>query len=89
LACAGELSEHRGAYGRPSSSTRLDGQNRFRLAGPRYLPNGRTWDFAGGPQIVAAAGNLFGSITAGPTTMGLVTSNIGWGVMTSVGGTTL
>jgi hypothetical protein len=64
----------------------FDGQIRSRVAGPRYLPNGRTWDFAAGPQLVAFVDRFYGSLTAGPTTMGLLSTDIGWSAMFSVGG---
>jgi hypothetical protein len=66
----------------------LDGQARVRVAGPMTLANGRTWDFAAGPQFLAYSGPFFGSLTAGPTTTGLVTNNVGFTAMLSVGGTT-
>jgi hypothetical protein len=66
----------------------LDGQARVRLSGPLNLPNGRSWDFAAGPQFLAYASNFFGSVTAGPTTMGLVSKSVGWTALLSVGGTT-
>jgi hypothetical protein len=64
----------------------FDGQVRARVAGPRYLPNGRTWDFAAGPQAIAVFDRFYGSMTAGPTTTGLLTGDIGWTAMVSVGG---
>lgn len=67
----------------------VDGQARVRLAGPKYLPNGRIWDFAAGPQVLVGSKNFFGSVTAGPATMGLLGENIGWTAIVSVGGTTL
>jgi hypothetical protein len=63
----------------------IDGQARDRVAGPRYLPNGRTWDFAAGAQAVLSVSNFFGSLTAGPTTMGLQSSKVGWTVLASFG----
>lgn len=66
----------------------IDGQARVRLAGPRTLPNGRSWDFAAGPQALLWVNHFYGSITAGPTTMGLTSSNIGWMAVASFGGTT-
>jgi hypothetical protein len=66
----------------------IDGQMRVRVAGPLTLPNRRSWDFAAGPQFLAYSGNFFGAVTTGPTTMGLVSENIGWTAMLSVGGTT-
>jgi hypothetical protein len=66
----------------------VDSQVRERLAGPRILPNGRTWDFAAGVQGVASMGNYFASLTAGPATMGLLSSKVGWTALASVGGIT-
>src|SRR5262249_10974024 len=66
----------------------VDGQARFRLAGDTKLPGGRTWDFAGGPQLLVGSGRFFGALTAGPATMGGV-SNVGWTAVVSIGGTTL
>jgi hypothetical protein len=66
----------------------LDSQARIRLAGPKYLPNGRTWDFAAGTQVVVAADRFFGAFTAGPTTMGLVSDSVGASAILSFGGTT-
>lgn len=66
----------------------VDGQARIRLAGPQYLPNGRTWDFSAGPQVLVYMGNLFGSLTAGPTMTALLSTNIGWSAMLAAGGTT-
>jgi hypothetical protein len=63
----------------------LDGQARARGAGPMTLANGRTWDFAAGAQVLAYSGPLFGSLTTGPTTTGLVTNNVGFTAMLSVG----
>ncbi|HKQ69338.1 MAG TPA: hypothetical protein VJT73_08365 [Polyangiaceae bacterium] len=65
----------------------LDGQARVRVRGPRLLPNGRTWDFAVGPQVMACFAHWFGAFTAGPTTMGLISKNVGGVAMLSVGGT--
>jgi hypothetical protein len=66
----------------------FDSQARVRLNGPRYLPNGRVWDFAAGPQAIVGAGPFFGALTAGPTTMGLLSDRLGWNAIASVGGTT-
>jgi hypothetical protein len=66
----------------------VDGQARFRLAGDFRLPGGRTWDFAGGPQVVLGTNRFFGALTAGPATMGVL-SNVGWTAIVSVGGATL
>ncbi|MEO6576175.1 MAG: hypothetical protein ABIP89_20135 [Polyangiaceae bacterium] len=67
----------------------IDGQIRARLHGPTYLPNGRIWDFAAGPQAILGSKNFFGSVTGGPATMGLVSDRVGWNAIASVGGTTL
>jgi hypothetical protein len=65
-----------------------DGQGRFRAAGANLLAGHRTWDFAGGPQIVVGGEHAFGSLTAGPATMGLTTAGaVGWTGVVSVGGT--
>ena len=64
----------------------LDGQVRARLAGPKVLPNGRSWDFAAGPQIVVYSGRWFASSTTGPTTMGLTSERVGFSALLSVGG---
>jgi hypothetical protein len=64
----------------------IDGQVRARLAGPRYLANGRTWDFVAGPQGAFSWRQFYGALTAGPTTMALVTKNVGWSAIVSVGG---
>jgi hypothetical protein len=66
----------------------IDSQMRGRVSGPMTLANGRSWDFAAGPQLLAFSGPFFGAITAGPTTMGLVSKNVGFTAMISVGGTT-
>jgi hypothetical protein len=65
----------------------LDGQLRARVGGPRYLPNGRTWDFAAGPQVAATFNQWYGSLTAGPATTGLVSNDVGWIAVLSLGGT--
>lgn len=66
----------------------IDGQARVRVNGPQYLPNGKIWDFAGGPQVVVGSKSFFGSLTGGPATMGLISDRVGWNVIASVGGTT-
>jgi hypothetical protein len=66
----------------------LDGQARARLSGPRDLPNGRTWDFAAGPQFLVQQGAFYGSITAGPSTMGLESKRVGLVAIATIGGTT-
>lgn len=65
----------------------IDGQGRWRLSGTRNLPNGAIWDAAGGPQILIGTGHFFGSLTGGPTTMGVTSSGIvGWTLVASLGG---
>jgi hypothetical protein len=66
----------------------LDSQARARLHGPRYLPNGRVWDFAAGLQAMLGTNIFFGTLTAGPATMGLLSDRLGWNAIVSVGGTT-
>jgi hypothetical protein len=65
----------------------VDSQLRARIGGPRYLPNGRTWDFAAGPQVIASFDPWYGSLTAGPATTGLVSNDVGWIAVLSIGGT--
>jgi hypothetical protein len=65
----------------------IDGQGRWRLAGTKNLPNGATWDAAGGPQIVIGTGHFFGALTGGPATMGVTSSGVvGWTMVASLGG---
>lgn len=66
----------------------LDGQARVRVAGDTRLPGNRTWDFAGGPQLLVGTGHFFGALTAGPATMGML-SGVGWTGVLSFGGATL
>jgi hypothetical protein len=66
----------------------IDSQARIRLNGPKYLPNGKVWDFAAGPQAILGSKRFFGSATAGPATMGLLSDRVGWNAIVSVGGTT-
>lgn len=66
----------------------VDGQARVRLAGPKYLPNGRIWDFSAGPQALLGSRHFFGSLTGGPTTTGLLSDHVGWNVLLALGGTT-
>jgi hypothetical protein len=66
----------------------FDGQIRQRLAGPRYLTNGRTWDVAAGPQLIVQRGSLFGALTTGPSTVGMLNENIGFFGTLAVGATT-
>jgi hypothetical protein len=67
----------------------VDGQTRVRLSGPKYLPNGQIWDFAAGPQIMIGSRHFYGALTGGPATMGLISPNVGWTVVASIGGSTL
>jgi len=65
----------------------VDAQGRYRLAGDEKLPNGASWDVAGGPQVLIGSGNFFGALTGGPTTMGVTSSNVvGWTLVASLGG---
>jgi hypothetical protein len=66
----------------------FDSQARFRLHGPRYLPNGKTWDFSVGPQAIVGLGRFYVATTAGPTTTGLLTDHVGWNAMISFGAST-
>jgi hypothetical protein len=66
----------------------IDGQMRVRASGDKPLPGGRTWDFAGGPQVLVGSGHLFGALTGGPATMGVV-DHVGWTAIASLGGMTL
>ena len=66
----------------------VDEQARWRLAGTAALPGGRTWDFAGGPQIAIGSGHFFGSLTAGPATMGITKAGVvGWNGLATFGAT--
>ena len=67
----------------------IDSQARVRLTGPKYLPNGQIWDFAAGPQIMIGSKAFFGALTGGPATMGLLSPNLGWTVIATIGGATL
>jgi hypothetical protein len=67
----------------------VDGQARLRVAGPRTLPNGRTWDFAAGAQALLGSRLFFGALTVGPTTTGTLTDAVGWHCLMSIGGSTL
>ena len=67
----------------------IDEQARFRLAGRTRLPGNRTWDFAGGGQVMLHWRNFFGAFTAGPTTMGVTDQRVGWMALLSLGGTTV
>jgi hypothetical protein len=64
----------------------VDGQARARVAGPRVLPNGRTWDVAGGAQLLLGSASWYGAITAGPTTAGVTTKSVGFSAIVSFGG---
>ena len=64
----------------------VDGQARYRLHGTFMLPGDRKGDFFVGPQVLVGASHFFGAITAGPTTMGLATSGVGYMAVVSVGG---
>jgi len=66
----------------------LDSQFRVRVAGPKYLPNGRIWDFAAGAQTVVGNQSFFGAFTFGPSTTGVLTNDIGVTGMLALGGTT-
>jgi hypothetical protein len=66
----------------------LDNQARLRIGGPKYLPNGKTWDFASGAQFMVGSSNFYGALTAGPATMGLVSENVGFSSVLTIGGTT-
>jgi len=66
----------------------LDGQARYRFAGTNALLGGRKGDFAAGPQLLVGTRNFYGSLTAGPATMG-VESNLGWTSIVAIGGATL
>jgi hypothetical protein len=65
----------------------LDSQARVRVGGPKYLPNGRIWDFAAGSQVMVTGGRFFGTFLAGPATMGLVSDKVGATAMLAFGGT--
>jgi hypothetical protein len=64
----------------------IDGQTRVRLEGPKYLPNGRIWDFATGAQVTVGPSHFFGAFTAGPTTMGLTSDTVGFTAILTAGG---
>jgi hypothetical protein len=49
----------------------VDGQMRYRVHGDNALVGGRTWDFAGGPQVMVVRGPFFAALTGGPATMGV------------------
>lgn len=66
----------------------VDGQFRARVDGPRYLPNGRTWDFAIGPQLFVGSNAFYAAVTAGPSTMGLTSDAIGFSSILAIGGAT-
>jgi hypothetical protein len=66
----------------------VDGQSRFRVAGPGILSNGQSYDWVLGPQAMVSSGHFFGSFLAGPTTTGTISPKVGAIVAISVGGTT-
>jgi hypothetical protein len=66
----------------------VDSQARLRLAGPRLLPNKRTYDWSAGPQLLVGSRTFFGALTSGPTTVGLVSDRVGWNAILSIGGST-
>src|SRR5262249_30501720 len=61
-----------------------DAQARFRVAGGRRLPGNRTWDFTGGPQLVAGFRPFFGALTVGPSSVGTLAS-VGWSAVLAFG----
>jgi hypothetical protein len=65
----------------------VDSQMRMRVGGPRYLQNGKTWDFAGGPQLSLGSGHFYGALTAGPATMGMLSDSLGFSSLLCLGGT--
>jgi hypothetical protein len=65
----------------------IDGQSRIRVGGPRLLSNGRSWDWVVGPQVFIGHENFFAAFTAGPSTVGTTTKNIGAVAILSIGGT--
>jgi hypothetical protein len=67
----------------------IDEQARFKLGGVQKLPGNRTWDIAGGPQVLVHWKNFFGAVTAGPTTMGVIDPHAGWMALVSVGAVAL
>jgi hypothetical protein len=67
----------------------IDAQGRYRLNGANpVMPNGRWWDAAGGPQLMLGSSKFFGALTAGPSTMGIVSGVGATGIIT-IGGATL
>jgi hypothetical protein len=66
----------------------VDGQARLRVSGPRSLPNGRSWDFTAGPQLLLGSGGFFAVLSAGPATAGLLSKDIGFTSVLGIGGTT-
>jgi len=66
----------------------LDVQWRLRVAGEKTLAGGRKGDLVGGPQVLFAYRNFFVSLTAGPSTVDVV-SGVGWSVLLMGGGMTL
>jgi hypothetical protein len=66
----------------------IDSEGRVRVSGPKYLPNGRVWDFAAGAQLLFGSNQFFAVLTAGPATMGLIGPNVGFTSVLGFGGTT-
>ncbi len=64
----------------------VDGQMRYRLHGDTPLLGGRTWDFAGGPQLLVGRRPFYAALTGGPATMGIA-RGVGWSGVITVGGT--
>jgi hypothetical protein len=64
-----------------------DGRVRRRFGGDRVLAGGRSWDAIGGAQALASLGQFFGSLTAGPSTVG-VADGMGWSALVVAGGVT-
>jgi hypothetical protein len=67
----------------------IDEQARWRVSGATKLPGNRSWDYAGGAQVLVSFGGFFGALTAGPTTMGVYDSKAGWMAMMTLGAVTL
>lgn len=63
----------------------LDGQARWRVTGTTALAAGRTWDFAGGPQLVVIPGRWFVALTAGPSTMNVPDGRVAFTSAVAVG----
>jgi hypothetical protein len=67
----------------------VDEQARWRVSGATKLPGNRTWDYAGGAQILVSWRSFFGAVTAGPTTMGVLDTKPGWMATITLGSVTL